>query len=257
MQTILYVDSRARTGGSDSSFEINLRETVHLEAHGMRIDNLRVTNCWQTTELGKHIYYKNGSAGIQYYSVPEQAYTGTSLAAALQIATGRTTTYDPNTNSITQSITTGQEWLSDAEFTTYSTGFPAGAIATDPQSLNTVLGISTSASGNIIFSFVKMAPFDYLFLRSRRLTVENSHDPSGRHDVLCQIPLVKGYGAVETGKTPDGVYMKLPTDLTLRTLDFCLTDWKGAVVSLKGRPLSFGICFDYNISFNETLIFLL
>ena len=89
-----------------------------------------------------------------------------------------------------------------------------------------------------------MSPYDYIFLKSRRLTVENSHDPSGRHDVLCQIPLAKGYGAVETGKTPDGVYMKLPTDLTLRHIDFSLTDYKGNSVTLRGRPLSFEICFD-------------
>ena len=164
MQSIVYLDSRARTRGlSDASFEINLRESLHLEAHGMRIDNLRVTNCWQTTELGKHIYYKDGSGGIQYYSVPEQAYTGTSPAAALQSPTGRATTYDANTNAITQSITVGQPWLSDEELKTYSTGFPAGATATDPQSLNTVLGISTSASGNIVFSFVKKSSYDYLF----------------------------------------------------------------------------------------------
>ena len=221
MQTILYVDSRARSGGlSDASFEIDLRESVHLESHGMRIDNLRVTNCWLTTELGKYIYFKDGSGGIQYYSVPEQAYNGSSLAAALQTATGRTTTYNPDDNSVTMSITAGQEWLSDAELKTYSTGFPAGATASAPLSLNTILGDAT-AGANL-----------------------QSHDPSGKHDVLCQIPLVKGIGAVETGKTPDGVYMKLPTDLTLRTVDFYLTDWKNAVISLKGRPLSFEICFD-------------
>ena len=244
MQSALYVDSRAKSGGlSDASFEIDLRESVHLDSHGMRIDNLRVTNCWLTTELGKYIYFKDGSGGIQYYSVPEQAYNGSSLAAALQTATGRTTTYNPDDNSVTMSITAGQEWLSDAELKTYSTGFPAGATASAPLSLNTILGDAT-AGANLVWSFIKMAPYDYLFLRSRRLTVENSHDPSGRHDVLCQIPLVKGIGAVETGKTPDGVYMKLPTDLTLRTVDFYLTDWKGAVISLKGRPPSFEICFD-------------
>ena len=152
--------------------------------------NLRLTNSFYTTDLGKYIYCKDGSGGIQHYSIPEQAYTGTSLAAALQSSTGKTTTYDANTNSITQSITIGQEWLSDEDLKSYTTGFPTGATPLAPLSLNIILG-DAAAGANLIWSFVKMAPYDYLFLRSRRLSVEHSHDPSGRHDVLCQIPLVQ------------------------------------------------------------------
>ena len=89
-----------------------------------------------------------------------------------------------------------------------------------------------------------MAPYEYLFLRSRRLTIDSCQDPNGRHDVIAQIPLTRGIGAVETGKTPDGVYMKLPNDLTLRNIDFSLTDYRGNDVNLRGRPLSLEICFD-------------
>ena len=36
MQSVIYVDSRTRTaGGSDSSFEIELRESLHLDDHGV------------------------------------------------------------------------------------------------------------------------------------------------------------------------------------------------------------------------------
>ena len=89
-----------------------------------------------------------------------------------------------------------------------------------------------------------MAPYDYLFLRSRRLTLEKSQDPNGRHDVLACIPLIKGVGSVETAHTADGVYMKLARDLTLRTIDFELTDYIGNIIDLRGRPLSFELCFD-------------
>ena len=108
MQTIVFVDSRMRTGGlSDASFEISSRESAHLEAHGVRIDNLRLTNSFYATDLGKFIFYNDLSGGIQYFSVPEQAYNGTELAAAIQTATGRTTTYNQGDNSISQSITAG------------------------------------------------------------------------------------------------------------------------------------------------------
>ena len=243
MQSVLYVDSRMRSAGTDSSFQIDLQESKHLDSHGMRLDKIRFNNAFYTTDLGAHLYYKDGAGGLQHYSIPEQAYTGATLAAAIQSATGRTTAYDANTNAITQAITAGQEWLSDEALKSYSAGFPAGASSTAPLSLNSILGPATSGS-DLVWSFVTMAPYEYLFLRSRRLTIENCQDPSGRHDVIAQIPLTRGIGAVETGKTPDGVYMKLPNDLTLRNIDFSLTDYRGNDVNLRGRPLSLEICFD-------------
>ncbi len=247
MQSVIYVDSRARTpGGSDSSFEIELRESLHLDDHGVRVDSIRFTNSFLTTDLGRHVYYKDGAGGLDVFALPQQAYTGTSLAAALQTVTGRTTTYSDLTNTITQHVTAGQEWLSDAELATYNSGFPAGANASAPRSINQVLGDSrlNAGTGHREWYFVKMAPYDYLFLRSRRLTVENSHDPHGRHDVLATIPLTQGVGKVEEGKSPDGIYYRLSRDLTLRSVDFQLTDYLGNVVDLRGRPMSFKLCFD-------------
>ena len=243
MQSTLYVDSRLRSGGSEGDFTVELRESLQLEDHGVRVDKLRVTNSFLTTDLGRDIYYKDG-ASIQSFSIPEKAYTGTTLAAALQAATGRSTSYDSDTNSITQTITTGQEWLSDAQLKAYASGFPTGASASAPLSLNQILGDSSSATGNIVWTFVSMAPYDYLFLRSRRLTVENSEDLNGRHDVLAVLPLVKGIGAVEQPSTADGIYMRLPKQMTLRNIDFELTDYKGKSVNLRGRPISFELCFD-------------
>ena len=74
-----------------------------------------------------------------------------------------------------------------------------------------------------------MAPYEYLSLRSRRLTIENCQDPYGRHDAIACIPLTRGIGAVEQSASPDGVYMKLPNDLTIRNIDFSLTDYKGKI----------------------------
>ena len=101
MQSVLYVDSRMRSEGTDSSFQIDLQESKHLDSHGMRLDKIRFVNTFFTTDLGAHLYYKDGSGGLQHYSIPEQAYTGVLLAAAIQTATSRTTTYDASTNAIT------------------------------------------------------------------------------------------------------------------------------------------------------------
>ena len=240
---MLYVDSRMRSEGTDSSFQIDLKESKHLDSHGMRLDKIRFVNTFFTTDLGAHLYYKDGSGGLQHFAVPEQAYTGVQLAAAIQLATSRTTTYDANTNAITQVINVGQEWLDDEALKSFSAGFPVGASGVEPHSLNTILGPATSGA-NLVWDFVTMAPYEYLFLRSRRLTIENCQDPNGRHDAIAMIPLVNGIGAVEQSASLEGVYMKLPTDLTFRNIDFSLTDYKGDVVNLRGRPLSLEICFD-------------
>ena len=57
-----------------------------------------------------------------------------------------------------------------------------------------------------------MAPNEYLFLESRRLTIESRQDPNGRHDVIAMFSLYRGIGSVEHSANPDGVYMKLPYD---------------------------------------------
>ena len=126
MQSVLYIDSR-KGQGTHSSFQIDLQESRHLDSHGMRLDKIRFVNTFFTTDLGAHLYYKDGSGGLQHFAVPEQAYTGALLAAAVQSATSRTTTYDANTNAITQAITAGEEWPSDEALKTYSAGFPTGA----------------------------------------------------------------------------------------------------------------------------------
>lgn len=51
-----------------------------------------------------------------------------------------------------------------------------------------------------------------------------------------------------TAHTPEGIYMKLSPDLTPRNIDFELADYIGNVVSLRGRPLSFELCFDHSLN---------
>ena len=63
MQSVLYVDSRARVEGSDSSFSIELNDSLHLTDHGMRVDKIRLSSSFLTSDLGKYIYYKNALGG--------------------------------------------------------------------------------------------------------------------------------------------------------------------------------------------------
>ena len=102
MTTTLYVDSRAAASGSHSDFQMTLRETSHIRPGArLRVDKVRFVDSFLTTDMGRYIYYNDGAGSLAYSALPEQAYSGTRLAAQIQVATGRSTTYTESTNSLT------------------------------------------------------------------------------------------------------------------------------------------------------------
>ena len=248
MTTTLYVDSRAAASGSDSDFQVTLRETVHIRPGArLRVDKVRFVDSFLTTDMGKYIYYKDGMGSLVYYALPEAAYSGTRLAAQIEVATGRSTKYQESTNSLTQVVFGGQEWLSDVDLKAYTSGFPDGASASVPQSINGVLGPASGdagdSAGNLAWGFVKMSPYDDLYLRSRKLSCQNVHGAVGDHDILCKITLDQGVSKVQSDDCPSDVYNDI-TEMSFKTLDFRLTDYLGRVVNLRGRSLSFQITID-------------
>ena len=100
---VVWIDSRCRaSGASDSDFEVSLRETVHMS--NARLNKISFTDSFLTTDAGSHLYFSNGAGGIVSHPIPDGACTGVSLAAAIQVATGRTTTYSALPNSITHAL---------------------------------------------------------------------------------------------------------------------------------------------------------
>ena len=246
MATTIYVDSRSRASGSDSQFEIQLRESLTFENARLRVDKVRFTDSFFTTDLGRYVYFRDGSGGLNSFALPEQAFTGPRLAASLQSLTGRSCSYSDQTNALTMAQVSGQEFLDDTALRAFDASlFPAGATPTAPLSINQVLGPShVNDDGNLVFSFVVMNPYQNVFLRSRRLTCEGVHGPDGTHDILCVIPLDQGVGRTVVSGSPDNVYYELSGSTTLRHIDFSLTDFRGNVVNLRGRSLSFQLVFD-------------
>ena len=247
MTTVLFVDSRLRSTGTDNAFEVNLRETVHLSNARMRVDKINLADSFLTTDAGANLYFSDGAGGINYVSIPVGAYTGTSLASALQSATGRATVYDSLTNSITHTLAAAnQQWLSDKDLEGYSVAmsFPIGASNQDPKSLNAVLGDGVNSSTQVVWNFVRMSPYSYLFLRSQRLRCVDHHGPRGTHDIICIIPLTGGTGTQVEASSPDGVFYDLQGEISLRSFDLNLTDYLGRPVNLRGRPLSMQLTFD-------------
>jgi hypothetical protein len=239
MTTAIFVDSRLRApGGTDSEFEINLRETVHLSNAKLRVDNLTFSDSFLTTDAGDKLYFSDGSGGFTSVTVPTAAYTGASLAAAIQSATGRSTFYDPLVNSITHTLAAANRpWLNDVALEALL------GTAEDPRSLNAVLGDGVNSSNRVVWNWVRMSPYNYVFLRSSRLRCVDHHGPRGTHDILCMVPLTLGVGSQIHASTSDGSYYDLPGELSLRSFDLSLTDYLGRPVNLRGRPLALQLTF--------------
>ena len=114
MTQVVWVDSRQRTSGTDSDFEMSLRETMHLSDTRVRIDKLTFTDSFYTTDAGSYVYFAAPNNSFTYVSVPQGAYTGFTLAAAIQQATNRDCTYSVLTNSITHTLQSADRpWLSN------------------------------------------------------------------------------------------------------------------------------------------------
>jgi len=230
--------------GNGSDFSITLKETVHIHSGArIRIDKVRFVDSFLTTDLGRYLYYKDEGGGLSYFEVPEQAYTPTRLAAAIQSVTGRTTTYTEAINQIQQVVYPGLEMLADLDLKHIASGYPSGASSTYPRSLNAILGPSFIENGIITFMFPKMSPYDDLYLRSSKLSCQNIHGPSGEHDILCKITLDQGVSKVQSDECPWDLYNEI-TPTSLKTLDFKLTDYTGKTVNMRGRSLSFQITID-------------
>ncbi len=196
MTQVIWVDSRMKTSGTDSDFEVSLRQSVHLSDARVRIDKLTFSDSFYTTDVGASLYFAAPGNGFSYVTVPQGAYTGFSLAAAIETATGRDTSYSVLTNSITHTLQSADRpWLSDAAIAARTGSYPAGASPSDPRSLNDVLGDGAVSGSTLTWSFVRMAPYTVLYLRSNRLRCENHHGPRGTHDILCSVPRTQGVGS--------------------------------------------------------------
>jgi hypothetical protein len=239
-----WVDSRAReTGGTHSDFEVALRESLHLDGSHVRIDNCSFVDSFLTTDNGSYIYFADG-AGMSWVQIPEGAYNGQSLAAAIEAVTSRTTIYDALQNTITHNLASAtQPWLDDSALALFSAGFPADASREDPRSLNGVLGEGSNSSTQIKWSFVRMAPYTTLYLHSHKLRCEDTHDPRGTHHILMSIPLTMGIGSQVNASHPDGMFLPLAGNQSLRSFDLQLTDWLGKPVNLRQRPLCLQLSF--------------
>ncbi|CAE7567739.1 FV3-083R, partial [Symbiodinium pilosum] len=192
-----------RVSGSDSNFTFELPETLHMFASP-------TPSCPQTT--GRNLYWIDEALGtLNTAQLPVGAYTGTRLAAWIS-SNYASATYMEAQNSIEVASDGNRRVLSDAELLNLfpnGPGYPPGAYATRPQSINHLLGGSY---------------LDGVYLRSRELgNAAHILGPLG-NDIICKVIIDKGVGHVMKDQTDDGHLVELRGPITLRTLNFRLTD---------------------------------
>ena len=201
MPHVIYVDSAFRKRGTDSDFQIQLEETLNVEDARVRIDKISFVDTFYTVTNGVNQYiYIYDNLNVQtWYATLQQAYTGKQLAAAIQVATGFTTTYFESRNEIRVTmpdpITT---IMVDAELNAMPpsplVSWPDGLGPTNTQSINNILGLRLREDNDNVFPFVNMSLYRDVYLRSNRLTCHHVHGPRGERDIIARITINQGVG---------------------------------------------------------------
>ena len=249
MSCTIYVDSRKRIAGDDSSFEFDIGETLHLQT-GARLSVLkfRVADAFLSTDRGFYMYWMDEALQTLNWAVlPVGAYTGARLASWIS-SNYASATYVEQTNEIGVAYDGNRRILNDAEIRSLFPGtgsYPAGATPSRPLSINHLLGPSFIEGSLQIFTFVTMNPYSELFLRCSTLaTAADIKGPLGQ-DIIAKMIIDKGIGNIMQTRTDEGHFVKLHGPITLRTLRFKLTDVDGNVVNTRGTSVSFAIFLDY------------
>ena len=99
--TTIYVDSRKRVAGSDSDFEVNLGESLHLQSGArLAVFKIRLADSFLSTDRGRFLFWVDAALGtLNSALLPEGAYTGPRLAAWIS-SNFATASYSKTTNSL-------------------------------------------------------------------------------------------------------------------------------------------------------------
>ena len=164
--TTIYVDSRKRVAGSDSDFEVDLGESLHLQSDArLAVYKIRLTDSflWVDAALGT----------LNWAQLPEGAYTGPRLAAWIS-SNFATATYSETTNSLSVAYGGNRLILNDLELRQQfpdAADYPAAPPASPakPFSVDHMLGPSFVSDGQQIFEFVRMMARNEVYLRCAQL----------------------------------------------------------------------------------------
>ena len=110
------MDSRKRVAGSDSDFEVDLGESLHLQSDArLAVYKIRLADSFLSTDRGRYLYWVDAALGtLNWALLPEGAYTGTRLAAWVS-SNFAIATYSETTNSLSVAYDGNRLILNDLE----------------------------------------------------------------------------------------------------------------------------------------------
>ena len=140
IMTTIYIDSRKRVAGDDSSFEFDIGETIHMQTGAkLSVLKLRVADAFLSTDRGQYLYWIDEALQtLNWATLPVGAYTGTRLAAWIS-SNYAAANYLPETNEIQIAYDGNRRVLNDSELRSQFPGtgsYPAGATPSRPLSIN-------------------------------------------------------------------------------------------------------------------------
>ena len=116
------MDSRKRVAGSDSDFEVDLGESLHLQSDArLAVYKIRLADSFLSTDRGRYLYWVDAALGtLNWALLPEGAYTGARLAAWIS-SNFATATYSETTNSLSVAYDGNRLILNDLELRNFPT----------------------------------------------------------------------------------------------------------------------------------------
>ena len=116
IMTTIYIDSRKRVAGDDSSFEFDIGETIHMQTGAkLSVLKLRVADAFLSTDRGQYLYWIDEALQtLNWATLPVGAYTGTRLAAWIS-SNYAAATYVAETNEVQIAYDGNRRVLNDYE----------------------------------------------------------------------------------------------------------------------------------------------
>ena len=196
--TTIYVDSRKRVAGSDSDFEVDLGEPLHLQSDArLAVYKIRLADSFLSTDRGRYLYWVDAALGtLNWALLPEGAYTGSRLAAWIS-SNFATAAYSETTNSLSVAYDGNRLILNDLELQQQfpnAVDYPTSPAASPskPFSIDHMLGPSFVSGGQQVFEFVRMNCYNEVYLRCPQLANASRVLGNLGDDILSKITLKSG-----------------------------------------------------------------
>ena len=218
----LFIDSRDRSEGTTTSFQIQLGETLSIDrgATRMRIDNLRIPLVTPLVQQGVNDTIAVASNGYNYVAtIAPGGYDGVVLASVIQagLQAAANAAGQGGTWVVTYlSQLAGMSFTYGAAFTFGQTGGFLAPYFLHPYAYS-------NGGKTLTLSYVNVQPIDVFYLCSQRFANADTFGPQGDHSMLMSAVVDEPFASILNASMPVGVWLNVPA-ITTQQLDFQIRD---------------------------------